>query len=200
MLRLRTKIKYISYWQSPTAWKVFSSPYFPVFIPTTWKYVPKKTPYLGTFHAVNVVVVANLNKSFQWFLTLRRHEFHYRNSKFCPKVGKHFSVDYHQIYIKAHMRMKGEICKMQFFRCHLQFIEHVSSRRNETPLIFPTFRYDSNLHWWCSVKVKSVDGFFILIRGFTLVMWNTTTCVSKGDIVLSYLLYQSCVFRRTPHF
>lgn len=68
------------------------------------------------------------------------------------------------------------------------------------PLIFPTFWYDSNLHWWCSVKVKSVDGFFILIRGFTLVMWNTTTCVSKGDIVLSYLLYQSCVFRRPPIF
>ena len=40
-----------------TAWKVskygvFSGPYLPVFSLNTGKYGPEKTPYLGTFHAV----------------------------------------------------------------------------------------------------------------------------------------------------
>ena len=33
---------------------VFSGPYFPVFSPNVGKYVPEKTPYLETFHAVHV--------------------------------------------------------------------------------------------------------------------------------------------------
>ena len=33
---------------------VFSGPYFPVFSANTGKHGPEKTPYLGTFHAVNV--------------------------------------------------------------------------------------------------------------------------------------------------
>ena len=32
---------------------VFSGPYFPVFSQNTGKYVPEKTPYLDTFHAVS---------------------------------------------------------------------------------------------------------------------------------------------------
>ena len=44
-----------------TAWKVskygvFSDSYFPVFSPITGKYRLEKTPYLGTFHAVNILV------------------------------------------------------------------------------------------------------------------------------------------------
>ena len=44
-----------------TAWKVskygvFSDPYFPVFSPITGKYGLEKTPYLDTFHAVNILV------------------------------------------------------------------------------------------------------------------------------------------------
>ena len=40
-------------------YRVFSGPYFPVFglnteVPNTGKYGPEKTPYLDTFHAVNV--------------------------------------------------------------------------------------------------------------------------------------------------
>ena len=46
-----------SLWNKHTAWKVskyrfFSGPYLPVFGLKTWKYGPKKTPYLDTFHAV----------------------------------------------------------------------------------------------------------------------------------------------------
>ena len=33
---------------------VFSGPYFPVFSPNVGKYLPEKTPYLETFHAVHV--------------------------------------------------------------------------------------------------------------------------------------------------
>ena len=33
----------------------FSGPYFPVFSPNTGKYRPEKTPYLDTFHAVNML-------------------------------------------------------------------------------------------------------------------------------------------------
>ena len=45
--------------QRITAWKVskygvISGPYFPVFSPNTGKYGPETTPYLDTFHAVNV--------------------------------------------------------------------------------------------------------------------------------------------------
>ena len=36
----------------PSQYGVFSGPNFPVFSPNTGKYGPKKTPYLGTFHAV----------------------------------------------------------------------------------------------------------------------------------------------------
>ena len=44
-----------------TAWKVskygaFSGPYFPVFSLNTGKYGLGKTPYLGTFHAVRVIL------------------------------------------------------------------------------------------------------------------------------------------------
>ena len=48
-----------------TAWKVckykvFSDQYFPVFGLTTGKYGPEKTPYLETFHAVFVIIPAQL--------------------------------------------------------------------------------------------------------------------------------------------
>ena len=39
-------------------YRVFSSPYLPVFSPKTGKYGPEKTLYLDTFHAVLVAVAA----------------------------------------------------------------------------------------------------------------------------------------------
>ena len=36
-------------------YRVFSGPYFPVFGLNTGKYGPEKTPYLDTFHAVEIL-------------------------------------------------------------------------------------------------------------------------------------------------
>ena len=36
----------------------FSGPYFPVSSPNTGKYGPEKTPYLDTFHAVHILLLA----------------------------------------------------------------------------------------------------------------------------------------------
>ena len=46
--------------ESLTAWKVskygvISGPYFPVFGLNTGKYGPEKTPYLGTFYAMQAL-------------------------------------------------------------------------------------------------------------------------------------------------
>ena len=38
--------------QKVSKYKVFSDPYFPVFSPNTRKYGLEKTPYVGSFHAV----------------------------------------------------------------------------------------------------------------------------------------------------
>ena len=47
-----------------TKWKVFeygvsSDPYFPVFSPNTGKCGPEKTPYLDTFHEVQINIDVN---------------------------------------------------------------------------------------------------------------------------------------------
>ena len=47
-----------------TEWKVLkygvsSGPYFPVFSPNTGKYGPEETPYLSTFHEVQITIDVN---------------------------------------------------------------------------------------------------------------------------------------------
>ena len=59
----------------------FSSSYFPVFSPNTGNYIPKKTPYLDTFHTVEAKV-PTFSSSILFilfyfsFLTLARKTYH----------------------------------------------------------------------------------------------------------------------------